>query len=664
MHSFRPSRLILFLSLSVPAACSDPVDPPRPIAAAAASAVTQAVPAGSLVVHPPSVRVSTTGDRPLAGVRVRFVVQTGGGTLTAAEPLTDADGIARVGAWMLGTAPGRNTVRATVDGLSDTEVLFEAMALPEDCSGLVTLDLALGEFVRLKSSTSTAYPCLLFEPQNSAGHEYMLLFENMSPSGGFSSALFPGVSADTTFAFSLAVAPADGVANAPLHLLHVDAPRPTRAGDDHTWDFGAGPIREHIPAPQPPGAASVQIRRGSRSVDINSVEAAPVTGDTIQVLMEAIPRLGITSGVQSAVIRFVSDHLIIAEDVRLTSELTREGGGFNTPLTDADLTAIATEYTAVARVHGDMLFEGRHNVAVESAVPHRVTAVHSIMPGENVWGYTYSISNYFVWDYWVGTDGSTRGINQHPQRVTDNLFMHEIAHMRHMGLLQRNELVNRRGHRWLVEGFARFTERIPIAARMLGTASPSRTGNVVLPRNPAFNNAYFLDDVPTYLNAGSSMYFGYHTSSFIFDYFADQVARGGGDWLMAVREFVLAGGSPAALDEVVQKWIPGSTFADLFTQARIALYTDDIGTPGLPPWTQYHQFRLRESRPAPSHLAEQDPRAAWPRFSTAAAHGVSGTVTAGGAAGFILDGTAAGTAVIRAGGPAGAHAIVSVARIR
>jgi hypothetical protein len=282
-----------------------------------------------------------------------------------------------------------------------------------------------------------------------------------------------------------------------------------------------------------------------------------------------------------------------------------------------------------------------------------------------VWGYTYSVSDYFVWDYWINTDGATKGLNQHPQRVADNLFMHEISHMRHFGMLQRNQLgASARGNAWMVEGFARFIERMPIAARLLGTTAPTRTSNVVLPRNPAFNNVYFMDDVPTYLNASSSMFFGYHTSSFVFDYFADQVALQGGDWMAATREFILAGRSRLALNAVTDRWLPGTSFADLFTRARIALYTDDIGTAGLPAWTQYHQFRLRESRPAPDQAAGQDPRVQWVRISTAAPISVSGDVAAGAAAGFIIDGTSAPTGLIRVTAPSGPHALLSVARIR
>jgi len=626
---------------------------------------TQSVAVGGTVPVLPSVRVATATDRPVPGVRVSFAVRSGGGAIPGAEQVTDANGVARVGSWTLGSEPGVNTLTATIAELPAVEVVFRAVGVPEDCSGLVPLDLPIGAFIRVKGSTMAPYPCLHFDARQSAGNEYVLLFENMSPTGGFSTALFPGSPSDSLLAFTLDLAPLTPAA-APVAAHRIQlapAHAAQRADESYTWDFGAGRIREHVPEPQD-FVARPTLLRGGRAVELNSMNV-PVPGDTIQFLMEGIPRLGINTGNQRAVVRFVSDHLIIAEDVRLATTLMRPGGTFNSPIPEADLLQIAAEYDAFARPQGDIFFAGRYNSAVEAETPHRVTAVHSLMPAENVWGYTYEVSDYFVWDYWVSTDGATKGLNQHPQRVADNLFMHETAHMRHFGMRQRNQLgASDRGNAWLVEGFARFSERMPIAARLLGTTAPPRTSNVVLPRNPAFNNVYFMDDVPTYLNASSSMFFGYHTSSFVFDYFADQVALQGGDWIAATREFILAGRSRQALDAVTDSWLPGTSFADLFTRARIALYTDDIGTAGLPAWTQYHQFRLRESRPAPEQSAGQDPRVQWVRISTAAPISVSGDVAAGAAAGFIIDGTSAPTGLIRITAPQGPHALLSVARIR
>jgi hypothetical protein len=392
--------------------------------------------------------------------------------------------------------------------------------------------------------------------------------------------------------------------------------------------------------------------------------AGALAGDTVQVWMEGIPRLGIADGNQRAVIRYIDDLLIIAEDVRLGSTLRRQSGGFNTPLHPDTMLAIAQQYAAHARPQGDLLFDGRHNAAVANANGGRVLAVHSVMPEDNIWGYTYSSTSYFVWDYWVGTNGSAGGLNQRVQRNADNLFMHEIAHMRHLGLLQHaNVPPALRGNRWLVEGFARFSERLPIAARLLGTANPSRTANVVLPLNTAFGSAYFRDDVPTFLNASTSMLEGYQHSSYVFDYFADLVALQGGDWRAGLRDFLLAAGTQTALDAVAFNRL-GLTFGELFSRARIALYLDDIGTAGLPPWTQYHQFQLRTSRPAGA-LSANDPRNAWTPLHPGYIYQLTGTVEAGAAWGFIIDGTqATGSSTFRTDGPPTSNAILSVTRIR
>jgi hypothetical protein len=647
----------LAASLALPA-CSDPVAPPAPASLVAVSALQQDA-AIAEPVAAPAVRVLGSRGRPMAGVLVHFAVESGGGSIGVPEIATDSTGLASAGSWTLGTQTGAQRVTARIAEHPQLAVTFEATA----CGYMVALDRPLGDFLRLKSATTSALPCLLFDPATAAGHEYLVLLENMPPTGAFDGGLFPGAASHATLEWTLRTLPL--VAGAPVatrtvHSITAAAPSP----DAHAWDFGAGRIRELQVETPVGGVAAPRLLREGRALDMRSVMVDPVVGDTIDVRMEGIARLGIATGNQKAVIRHVTPHLIIAEDVRLTTTLVRQSGGFNTPLAAADLAAIADEYTAVARVQGDLLFENRHNTATEDVAPNRVIAVHSLMNNDSIWGYTYSSTNYFVWDYWVGTDGVTKGINQHAQRVTDNLFMHEITHMRHWGLLQRAGSPPR-GNRWLVEGFARFTERLPIAARLLGSTSPSRTDNVALPLNPAFGNSYFLDDVPTYASAGAGMFFGYQTSAFVFDYFADQVALQGGDWRAALREFVAAAGAQAALDPVVNRWLPGLSFADLFTRARIALYADDIGTTGLPAWTQYHQYRLRQSRPLPAQLADRDPRAAWSRVSPGVAATVSGAVPAGAAAGFIIDGTAAAPrAVFTLSAAAQPNVTVTLVRVR
>jgi hypothetical protein len=766
------AALLLAAAVLAPA-CDGSTEPLRPGRLSGTSPVQQDGVAGEPVAAPPAVRVTTSSGQPVPGVEVTFQVAAGGGTVAGAIAPTNADGIAALAEWRLGTLAGENAVTAQAAGLQDATVTFRATGVagppaslaliiqppasatrgtalfpapvvqivdqhgnasagsgvvvtattepavalqnatavtgptgtatfaglafleapgsytfsfsapgllpassalatavidqaPGSCAPVRDLDFALGQTVRVSLDSPAGFNCLGFEVGQNSGQQYLLLLENMPLTGAYGSALFPGSTSDAGFSYTIHGVPrsapgAPMIAAAQQPLLVQPAPPPRAI---HSWDFGAGRIYE-IEPPPPPGGTPAPLLLQSDGQMIDMSTTTPALGDTVQVWMEGIPRLEIPTGNQRAVIRFISDELIIAEDVRLAT-LPRQEGGFNTPLHPDTMHAIAEQYAAMARVQGDLLFDGRHNSATESQNGGRILAIHSLMYASNVWGYTYSTTNYFVWDYWVGqTHGTNATLNQRVQRNVDNLFMHEIAHMRHIGLLQRAGVpTSLRGNRWLVEGFARFSERLPIAARLLGTHEPSRTDNVVLPRNPAFSNSYFRDDVPTYLNTSTSMLDGYQHSSYVFDYLADQVALQGGNWRAAVRDFVIAAGRDQTLDAAVASWVPGLTFGDLFSRARQALYLDDIGTTGLPAWTQYHQFQLRESRPAGSQEA-QDPRNAWTRLDPGVAYQVSGSLPAGTAWGFIIDGTSASAdALFNIIGPATGNAVLSLTRIR
>jgi hypothetical protein len=384
-----------------------------------------------------------------------------------------------------------------------------------------------------------------------------------------------------------------------------------------------------------------------------------MVGDTIVAELVGIARLGIADGAQRAVVRYVTADIIIAEDVRLGT-LTRQGGGTNTPLAPADMQAIAADYSRYAKVMADRFFRGRYNNAIEST-HGRPIAIHSLMYADNIWGYTYPSSNYFVWDYWVGTNGSVKGPNQQIERNSNNLFMHEIAHMRHAGLNERAHAQSR-GNRWLIEGFARATERWPIAMRLLGTANFSRTDNVVLPGYP-ISTLNTMEDVPAYTQASASMYSGYAASSYIFDYFADQVAQSSGtDWMKALAEFVISGGSETALNSVISRYLPGLDFGTLFTRARIAFYTDDYGS-ALPGWTQYHQFQLRASRRSSNSML--DPRYLWPMITPGQPFNDKRGVLPGAAYGYLIDGTRAATdARIHFDLPRAGYGVISITRIK
>lgn len=81
------------------------------------SATTISSPPGSQVSERPSVVVyDQTGD-PLSGVTVTFLPASGGGSVTGESQVTNAEGVATVGSWTLGSVPGTNTLTATVSGL-------------------------------------------------------------------------------------------------------------------------------------------------------------------------------------------------------------------------------------------------------------------------------------------------------------------------------------------------------------------------------------------------------------------------------------------------------------------------------------------------------------------------------------------------------------------
>lgn len=72
---------------------------------------------GTAVAVRPAVRLSAEDGAPVAGRAVTFRVTRGGGRLDGAEATTDAQGVARVGAWVLGPEPGDNSLEAVAAGL-------------------------------------------------------------------------------------------------------------------------------------------------------------------------------------------------------------------------------------------------------------------------------------------------------------------------------------------------------------------------------------------------------------------------------------------------------------------------------------------------------------------------------------------------------------------
>jgi alpha-tubulin suppressor-like RCC1 family protein len=78
----------------------------------------------------PSVKLTDAFDNPVPGVAVNFAVVSGDGTLVTPAPLTDATGIAQVGGWTLGLAPGTQSVTATRAGTPTVTFTATAVDFP------------------------------------------------------------------------------------------------------------------------------------------------------------------------------------------------------------------------------------------------------------------------------------------------------------------------------------------------------------------------------------------------------------------------------------------------------------------------------------------------------------------------------------------------------
>lgn len=631
-------------------------------------------PASLAIVTQPST-TSASGQKLVVQPVVDVHDSYGNRVLTAGHAVTAslAPGTAQTltGTVSIPSVSGRATFTdLVVNGTGSAQLRFNATGLPDAtsaafnvpsasaCPGArMTLNFNLGDTRRFLANSPDAPACLDFTMTANNGQQYIVLVEKMTTRGAYTTGVFPGAAPiDTALTLGVTTSVISGSEIA-SNMRNVAVPE----GATHAWDFGAGPIYEIEPKEPVGGAKPAYVKRSAGLVDASSSEAATAVGDTIMMALEGIPRLGINQGVQRAIVRYSGPDLIIAEDVRLGT-LARQTGTYNTPLTQSQLDSIGSEYAKYAKVQADRFFNSRHNSATEQS-GSRVIAVHSIMGADNIWGYTYSSTNYFVWDFWVGTDGKTADLNQHVQRNADNLFMHEIAHMRHWGMMERAGRTSVRGNRWLVEGFARATERWPIAMRLLGNPDPSRLSNLTLPLNTAFNNRYFRDDVPTFLQGHVPMYDGYGASGFVFDYFADQVARNGGNWMAALSDFLVNAGVEQDLNAAINRYLPGVDFGTLFTRSRIALFADDYG-PGLPDWTQYHQFNLRASRPAGTG-ANVDPRNMWLKINPGASFIDGREIQPGASFGYIIDGTAAtGDARVLLTPARTGQAVISVTRVK
>ena len=192
--------------------CEHSVEPTGRIAIRLEQGSAQGANVGSAVAVAPVVKVVNANDQPVPGVRVNFAIASGGGSVSGTSVNTDANGLAAIGSWTLGSV-GENQLTATVTGVEPLVIVAvgrcvegTVIAIDETLAGnLSSTDcrFANGEFTDRYTFTTTVQRAVRFSQASSTINSFLELqgpgnvvaFNNNLPSSndaGFKVILAPG----------------------------------------------------------------------------------------------------------------------------------------------------------------------------------------------------------------------------------------------------------------------------------------------------------------------------------------------------------------------------------------------------------------------------------------------------------------------------------------
>ena len=194
-------------------------------------------------VDPFVVKVTDTEGKSSSGVAVEFAITFGGGSLSASQVVTDAQGQAST-ILTLGPEPGTNTITATAEGLTGSPITFTATAvLPEPTPSLNSGGVVNGGSFRPASEPNGAV---------APGAIVSLFGSNLASETLFASEVPLATSlGETSVTF-------DGTA-APLFVA------------------SGGQINAQVPFELLPGEVQVQVKRGGETSDTQAVTVAAVS---------------------------------------------------------------------------------------------------------------------------------------------------------------------------------------------------------------------------------------------------------------------------------------------------------------------------------------------------------------------------------------------------
>jgi adhesin/invasin len=111
--------------------------------------------ASTAVAIPPSVLIRDQFNNPVGGVAVTFVVSAGSGAVTGTPATTNANGVAAVGSWTLGSIAGTNTLSATSSAVAGVTIAFTATGV---IGPAATIDVNTGNGQSAIAGTAVATP--------------------------------------------------------------------------------------------------------------------------------------------------------------------------------------------------------------------------------------------------------------------------------------------------------------------------------------------------------------------------------------------------------------------------------------------------------------------------------------------------------------------------
>ena len=184
--------------------CESSVEPTGGIQLSLQEGAEQNANVGSAVAVAPAVKVVNRQGQPMQGVRVNFAIQSGGGSITGTSVNTDANGLATLGSWTLGSV-GQNEIVASVAGVEPLVITAvgrcvagTTLGIDESAAGNLSSGdcrFASGEFTDRYTFTTTVQRAVRFTQTSSSVNSFLELqgpgnvvaFNNDTPSSTNSS---------------------------------------------------------------------------------------------------------------------------------------------------------------------------------------------------------------------------------------------------------------------------------------------------------------------------------------------------------------------------------------------------------------------------------------------------------------------------------------------